>query len=926
MESKQLLKRYFGYDEFLSGQKELINNILSGKNVLGIMPTGGGKSICYQLPSLVFEGLTIVISPLISLMKDQVNLLRANGIDSAYINSSLSSSEYYSVISGINTGKYKIIYIAPERFESDTFLEIIHEKKVSMVAVDEAHCVSQWGHDFRPSYLKIRDFIDKIGDPVVAAFTATATENVKKDIIKLIGLKKHELVSTGYDRKNLYFEVRKSKNKFQELVEILELEEGNSGIIYCNTRKSVKSVCSKLIKLGYSATRYHAGLGDNERNNNQEMFILDKKLIMVATNAFGMGIDKSNVNFVIHYNMPKNLENYYQEAGRAGRDGSPAKCILLYSYQDVVINKFLIEKTIESENYKDSKLKEKLISKNIDLLNKIQEYCTTRECYRRYILDYFEDSTHSYTGSFCGNCYNCSGDFELIDVSNESFQIISAVDYLKNNNKRFGKRMIIDILKGSNTKKIKNLSFNTIPPFSKLNNKSKDEIGLIIDFLVDKKYLRISGDKYPVIKLWKNYEDILNGLIKLKMKFSNDEITNFKENYEDKIESKVNEDINVYEDNIIKNKPECDLKNQNNNKNKLNTKLIGSKSHKTPSINQITNDLFEKLRKIRLSIAHEKDIPPFMIFHDSSLKDMCKKLPTSESEFLEVSGVGKVKMARYGEVFINTIINNTNNADSIIKNNLVDYNKPTKKSDKYIKINKTIESNKTTKINKSNKINKFSKSNKNNKSIRFDKSTKSSESTKFNKYKKSSKSNKNTKSAKYNNNYNYNQDNNHDDLNIDIDLFKKLKEIRLKISKDQGVPAYIIFHDSSLKDMCKKLPTSESEFLEVSGVGKVKMKKYGNLFIEAVKGYKSSSYSSKSQNKRKFNLKLFNKLKKLRLDIASDEGIPPFIIFSDNTLRELSLMIPVSESEFLKISGVTQVKMKKYGKYFLNVIKKYNGF
>lgn len=898
MESKQLLERYFGYDKFLSGQEELINHILSGRNVLGIMPTGGGKSICYQLPGLIFDGLTIVISPLISLMKDQVNLLRANDIDSAYINSSLSRSEYYSVISGISSGKYKIIYIAPERLESDGFLEIVRENRVSMVAVDEAHCVSQWGHDFRPSYLKIRNFISKLeGNPVVAAFTATATENVKQDIIDLIGLKKHELISTGYDRKNLYFEVRRPKDKFQEILEILDLEKGNSGIIYCNTRKLVEDVCSKLIKSGYDATRYHAGLGSNERNNNQEMFILDKKLIMVATNAFGMGIDKSNVNFVIHYNMPKNLENYYQEAGRAGRDGSPAKCILLYSYQDVVINKFLIEKTIESENYKDSKLKEKLINKNLDLLNKIKEYCTTRGCYRQYILDYFGDSTHSYTGG-CDNCYNCSGDFELVDVNNEAFHIISAIGYLKSKNKRFGKRMVIDILKGSNTKKIKELSFNTIPSFNKLNNKSKDEIGLIIDFLVDKKYLRISGDKYPVIQLWKNYDDILNGLISLEMKFSSDEINKFREVHEDKNVSKVSESKNiskVHKNKRISRDYEGKIESKGHGKenisryienqdNRRNNKLISNKTQKIPFNDQIDNVLFEKLRKVRLNIARNKNIPPFLIFHDSTLKDICKKLPTSDDEFLEVSGVGKVKMEKYGEIFINEV---NIYASKLANNSLISENK-----------DKTINQSKSVKEgNENNKYNKYNKNNKQNKNIKENKNI---------------KRNKSNESSKSNN------------LNVDVNLFKKLKEIRLKLSKNQGVPAYIIFHDSTLEDICRKLPTSEDEFLEVSGVGKVKMEKYGNLFIERIKEYKSNKYSKKSQNKGKFDLTLFNKLKKLRLNIANDEDIPPFIIFSDNTLRELSTVIPNSKSDFLKISGVTHVKMKKYGKYFLNVIKKYN--
>ena len=598
------------------------------------MPTGSGKSICYQLPGIIFEGLTIVISPLISLMKDQVNLLKTNDIDSAYINSSLSYSKYNSVINGINEGKYKIVYVAPERLESDDFLEIIQENNVSMVAVDEAHCVSQWGHDFRPSYLKIKNFISKIkGNPIISAFTATATENVEKDIVEQLGLKNHTVVSTGYDRKNLYFEVRKTKDKFTELLKILSLEKGNSGIIYCTTLKSVEKVCNKLINEGYSATRYHAGLNVTEREYNQETFILDEKLIMVATNAFGMGIDKSNVNFVIHYNMPKNLENYYQEAGRAGRDGSPAKCILLYSYQDVVINKFLIEKTIESENYIDSKLKEKVIKKNYGLLNKMQEYCTTRGCCRQYMLNYFGDSGNNY----CKNCYNCIGDFEVVDIQYESYHIISAIKYFETNGKSFGKRMVVDVLKGSNTKKIKNLSFDKIPSFNKLNHKNKEEIALIMDFLVDKKYLRIFGAKYPVIKLWKNYGDILNGLVPLTMKISKDELSIFKE------KAPLSKEKTHEVENQTKQTPDKDI-----SLNKLNKSLISQD-------NPIDNVLFEKLRKLRLKLAREEKIPPFMVFHDSTLKDMCKKFPCSENEFLEVSGVGKVKMEKYGDFFINQI-------------------------------------------------------------------------------------------------------------------------------------------------------------------------------------------------------------------------------------------------------------------------------
>jgi ATP-dependent DNA helicase RecQ len=862
MKTKEALKKYFGYDTFRLGQEELINSILNGKNVLGIMPTGSGKSICYQLPGIIFDGLTIVISPLISLMKDQVNLLKTNGIDSAYINSSLSYEEYNSTMNGIENGKYKIIYVAPERLESSDFLDIVHENNINLVAVDEAHCVSQWGHDFRPSYLEIQDFISKIkGKPVIAAFTATATKNVKNDIIKQIGLKKPKIVRTGYDRENLYFEVRKPKDKFQELLKILDSEGENSGIIYCTTRKSVEQICNKLVNKGYSATRYHGGLSDNERHNNQEKFILDENPIMVATNAFGMGIDKSNVNFVVHYNMPKNLENYYQEAGRAGRDGSPANCILLYSYQDLVINKFLIEKTVESENFKDNALKKKQTNKKYDLLNKIQGYCTTRGCYRKYILNYFGDSANEY----CGNCYNCNGDFEVLDVQNESFHIISIIKSLKKDKKRFGKSMLIDILKGSNTKKIRDLSLNQFPSFGQLNDKSKEKIGLIINFLIDEKYIRVSGDKYPVIKLWKNYGKILDASKPLKMKILKSEVSTSKEKAN--VNQIKSESPQHSTSDIPINKHSTKDFSHSNDYSKHD-----KKSDSKSDFKDINNNLFEKLRKLRLSIARDEKVPPFMIFHDSTLKDMCKNLPTSKKEFLNVSGVGKVKFEKYGEMFISTI-----------KNNLSDVNR-----------------NEKSNVDRNEKI------------------------AKRNSY--STKSKKESENSYINSN-----------------LFNKLKELRLKISKDEGVPAYIIFHDSTLKEMCKILPTSKAEFLEVPGVGKVKLEKYGNQFINIIKENRlndnntnnnfnnnnfnnninntKSNVSSKFSNKRNFDLELFKKLKIIRLDISREEKIPPFTIFSDSTLREMSIVHPSSEHEFLKIAGVSNIKMKKYGQIFLNAIK-----
>ena len=398
-----LLQKFFGYTEFREGQGEIIDQLLAGRDAVGIMPTGSGKSICYQIPAIMFEGITVVISPLISLMKDQVQAMTQSGIDAAYINSSLSYYEYNDILNAARHGYYKIIYVAPERLNSGNFIEFVINADVSMVAVDEAHCVSQWGHDFRPSYLMITDFIAKLKTrPIVCAFTATATSEVRDDIIKILQLRDPFIKTTGFDRKNLSFEVVKPKAKMTSLCEILADKKNKCGIIYCLTRKNVEEVCFNLCELGFAATRYHAGLSDDERRMNQDDFIYDRKLIMVATNAFGMGIDKSNVSFVIHYNMPKNIENYYQEAGRAGRDGSHADCIVLFNEQDVRINLFLIDNTEPNPNI-SPQVQQEIKNKDYDRLYQMKRYCNLTSCLREYILKYFGDSPPSK----CDNCSNC---------------------------------------------------------------------------------------------------------------------------------------------------------------------------------------------------------------------------------------------------------------------------------------------------------------------------------------------------------------------------------------------------------------------------------------------------------------------------------------------------------------------------------------
>ena len=490
----ELLKEYFGYDSFRPGQEHLIDSILKGRDVLGIMPTGAGKSICYQIPALMLPGITLVISPLISLMKDQVESLNQAGIHAAYLNSSLTYNQYLKALSFARQGRYKIIYVAPERLATMEFLAFSMQAEISMIIVDEAHCVSQWGQDFRPSYLKIVDFIDQLPvRPVISAFTATATAQVRDDIIRILKLDRPALTTTGFDRKNLFFQTERPKNKFQALIHYVEQFRGQSGVIYCLTRKTVEEVCRKLVQAGYSATRYHAGLSDAERQKNQEDFIYDRKPIMVATNAFGMGIDKSNVRYVIHYNMPKNMEGYYQEAGRAGRDGEPARCILLYGAKDVTVNRYFI-----AHNNRNDELSEAdralVQEQDEERLKQMVNYCMTKKCLRTFILNYFGEEGPDNCGS-CSNCTSVEG---------------RASDAYK----------------------------------QKRRNIKTDEID---------------------------------------------------------------------------------------------------------------TELFDALRALRLSIAKENKIPPYLIFSDKTLKDMCAVRPKNKTDFMTVPGVGIVKCNRYGEAFLRVL-------------------------------------------------------------------------------------------------------------------------------------------------------------------------------------------------------------------------------------------------------------------------------
>lgn len=591
-----VLKEYFGHDSYRAGQEQIVDSLLSGRDVLCIMPTGAGKSICYQVPALIFEGITIVVSPLISLMKDQVGSLVQSGVAAAYINSSLSANQYTKVLQNTVAGKYKIIYVAPERLSTREFLNVCEKINISLVAVDEAHCVSQWGQDFRPSYLKITEFISSLSyRPIVGAFTATATDEVKADITKILQLHSPFMITTGFDRPNLFFGVEKPNSKSLKLLELVRERSEKSGIIYCATRKTVEEVCQLLIENGFSATRYHAGLSEEERRINQDDFVYDRKTIMVATNAFGMGIDKSNVAFVIHYNMPKNIESYYQEAGRAGRDGESADCILLYAPQDVRTNQFLIENTEPNPELTEDE--QNIIRQHdAERLKYMTFYSTTSDCLRHYILKYFGEKSCAY----CGNCSHCLSNFETVDITIDAQKILSCI---AKTGQRFGKKMIIDILRGSKNARLLSFGLDEQSTYGLMSDQTEKRVRDIIDYLDEKGYIIVENSEYPVLKLTSSSYDVLHGNISLMMK-------------------------------IVK---------------QQQRQLVNTDS-------EVKASMLDALKQLRKKIASKQNVPAYVVFSDATLVDMCKKRPHTSDEFLGVSGVGKAKLDKYGKEFIDIIV------------------------------------------------------------------------------------------------------------------------------------------------------------------------------------------------------------------------------------------------------------------------------
>ena len=616
-EPRAVLKRCFGYDSFRPNQEQIVDALLDGCDVLAVMPTGAGKSVCYQVPALCLAerakaqgqvGFTLVVSPLISLMADQVRSLNAAGISAAFVNSSLSSAEQNAALEGAAQGAYVLLYVAPERLETPQFTRFCAACPPAMVAVDEAHCISQWGQDFRPSYTHISDFVEGLPvRPVLCAFTATATKAVRADIAHALNLRDPLRVTASFDRPNLHFAVRRAtssgaKGKDAQLMNICREHAGQSGIVYCTSRRAVEQVCDKLQDEGFSATRYHAGLTPEERAANQDDFVYDRVQIIVATNAFGMGIDKSNVSFVVHYNMPLDLESYYQEAGRAGRDGEPADCTLLYTPKDVHTCEFLLNNSFNDATDLDASLRERLRARAKDRLKMMTFYSTTTDCLRQFILRYFDESAPG----FCGNCSNCETNFVPQDVTLEANKIISCVARLGQRGRCVGRSTIVDILRGSKAEKMHTEGYDSLSTYGIMADDSTKHVREVLDGLVEKGILDIGQSKYPVVVFTQKAADFLHQ----------------KEDFE-----------------LMLPQPKAPA-----------AARAGAGTEASPD-----PVLFAKLKELRAELAAQANIPAYMVFSNHTLHEMCRKKPRTHEDFLQVSGVGAAKDERWGEAFLEAI-------------------------------------------------------------------------------------------------------------------------------------------------------------------------------------------------------------------------------------------------------------------------------
>lgn len=579
---QQALKKFYGYSSFKPGQEAIIGSILQGRDTLGVMPTGGGKSVCYQLPALLLPGLSLVISPLIALMKDQVDALNELGITAACINSGMEAAEVRRTLVEANQGHYKLLYVAPERLASESFSNLLRNLPVALIAIDEAHCVSQWGHDFRPSYLDIAPWIAELPTrPVVAAFTATATLQVRADIVKLLELSGPDIYVTGFKRDNLHLSTIKGIDKTKFITRYIDSHSDQAGIVYAATRKEVDALYEHLHSKGYPAGRYHAGMTNEDRHKNQEDFLYDEIRVIVATNAFGLGIDKSNVRYVIHHNMPRHLEAYYQEAGRAGRDGEHADCILLYAPGDVQTQKYLIENSELNEARKNGEYKK---------LQSMIDYCHSSRCLQQYILNYFGEED---AADHCGNCANCGQEYEVRDITIEAQKIFSCMLRM---HEQYGMNLVASVLKGSKNKRIMELGFNQLSTYGIMSEMSIPAIVDLMHLLEAEDYMHNTGGQYPVIRLTPRANPVLRSQERVLVKMP-----------------------------------------------------------RVPEPAEPKSDLFDLLRIRRKEIAGREGVPPYVIFHDSTLREMSSRAPRDQEEMLEIPGVGENKLKKYGQQFLDVI-------------------------------------------------------------------------------------------------------------------------------------------------------------------------------------------------------------------------------------------------------------------------------